>query len=166
LGEEELMMPTLILLVSTFTDFKFKKVQNWIVLSLLAIVIVHHAVAGQREIWNEGFLGFGTAILLCLPLYMAKALGGGDFKIFAVFGLAANPNAVLCTFLFSLFWGSALGIAKAIFAGQGKVFLENFKKILKLQKPDPQTVQKIPYTIALLLGWFTFLIYTHYGRVL
>jgi Flp pilus assembly protein protease CpaA len=166
LGKEELMMPTLILLVSTFTDFKFKKVQNWIVLSLLAVVLVHHVVLGQREVWSEGFLGFGTAVLLCLPLYMAKALGGGDFKVFAVFGLATNTNAVLYTFIFSLFWGSALGITRAVISNQGKVFFENFKKLLQLQKPDQQTLQKIPFTIALLLGWFTFVIYTQYGRIL
>jgi Flp pilus assembly protein protease CpaA len=157
------MMPTFILLLSTFTDFKFRKVQNWIVLSLFVVVLGHHIWTGSREVWMESLMGMGIAFILCLPLYLMKGLGGGDLKIFTVFGFATNTNAVIYTFLFSLAWGSLLGIVRVILSKQGKTFIENFKKILLMQKPDPQTVQKIPYTVALLLGWFSFVIYTQHG---
>lgn len=160
------MMPTLVLLVSTFADFKFKKVQNFLVLALLASVILFLIFFEPNHAWGNSFLGLGMAILLCLPLYIIQALGGADLKVFAIFGLATNSDTVLHTFLFSLFWGSALGVIKVILQGQGKAFLTNLKKIITLKKPDAQTVQKIPYTFALLLGWFTFLVFSQYGRIL
>lgn len=160
-------MPTALLLAACLTDIKYKKVLNWFVVASFFFVIASHLIFGNsfKEVFLEGTFGFAMAFILTLPLYMLRALGGGDVKIFAVFGFATNVDAVIFTFIASLLWGSLLGVIRAIFNKQGDVLFSNFIKILKMQKPEPHTLHKIPFTVALLAGWFSFLIYSSYGRI-
>lgn len=159
-------MPTALLLVACLTDIKFKKVLNWFVVVGFLCVLASHFIFGNQEVFLEAGLGLGMAIMLTLPLYLVKGLGGGDLKIFAVFGFATNPNAVLFTFITALLWGSVIGILRAVFNKQGDVLLSNFIKLATFKKPQPHTLHKIPFTVALLAGWFTYIIYEAYGRVL
>lgn len=159
-------MPTVLLLAACLTDVKYKKVLNTFVFASLLVVIASHLIVGQKEILVEGLFGLAMAFVLVLPLYLVKALGAADIKIFAVFGLATNVDAVIYTFVASMIWSSVIGIVRAIFNKQGDVLWSNFIKIIKLQKPEPHTLHKIPYTVALLVGWFTYIIHIGYGRIL
>ena len=163
-------MPTALLLAACLTDIKYKKVLNWFVVASFFAVLLSHLFLNSestvREVLFDGAFGFGLAIVLTLPLYLMKAMGGGDLKIFAVFGFATNLETVLFTFIASLIWGGNLGIIRAVFNGQGDVLFSNFIKIIKLQKPEPHTLHQIPFTVALLAGWFSYIVYTQYGRIL
>ncbi len=159
-------MPTVLLLAACLTDIKYKKVYNVFIVASFLIILANHLIFGNKEILLEGGAGLVMAFVLTLPLYLMKAMGGGDIKIFAVFGFSTNTDAVLFTFLASLVWGSVLGIIRAIFNKQGDVLLSNFIKIIKFQKPERHTLHQIPYTVALLAGWVSYTIYVSYGRVL
>lgn len=160
------MMPTALLLAACLTDIKYKKVLNWFVVVSFVCILGYHFAFASKDVLFEGFLGFAMACALMLPLYLMKAVGGGDLKIFALFGLATTPDAVIFTFIASLIWGSALGVIRAIFNKQADILVSNFIKIIKLQKPEPHTLHHIPFTVALLAGWFSYVIYTGYGRIL
>lgn len=160
------MMPTALLLAACLTDIRYKKVLNWFVVAGFVFVLGHHSLFGGKELLAEGASGLVMAFVLCLPLYLMKGLGGGDLKIFAVFGFATNVDTVLFTFLAALVWGSLLGVIRAIFNKQGDVLFSNFIKLLKFQKPERHTLHQIPFTVALLAGWFSYVIYNGYGRVL
>lgn len=159
-------MPTALLLAACLTDIKYRKVLNWFVVASFLCILGSHLFFANREVLFEGVMGLVMAFTLTLPLFMMRALGGGDVKIFALFGLTTNVDAVIFTFIASLLWGSLLGIIRAIFNKQGDVLVSNFIKIIKLQKPERHTLHQIPFTVALLAGWFTYIIYTGYGRVL
>lgn len=160
------MMPTVLLLAACLTDIKYKKVYNTFVVISFFAVLAYHLIFGTKGFILEGGAGLVMAFVLTLPLYLMKAMGGGDVKIFTVFGFATNTDAVLFTFLASLVWGSLLGIIRAIFNNQGDVLFSNFVKVIKFQKPERHTLHQIPYTVALLAGWVSYIIYTSYGRVL
>lgn len=159
-------MPTALLLAACLTDIKFKKVYNVFVVVGFLCVLLSHFVFGTRETFVDAGLGFGLVLMLTLPLYLVKGLGGGDLKIFAVFGFATNPNAVLFTFLAAILCGSVIGVLRAVFNKQGDVLFGNFVKLITLKKPQPHTLHKIPFTVALLAGWFTYIVYQAYGRIL
>lgn len=159
-------MPTALLLAACLTDIKYKKILNWFVVISFLVVLGYHLAFGHKEILFEGFTGLGMAIVLTLPMYLMRAMSSGDLKIFAVFGFSTNVDAVIFTFIASLVWGSVLGVVRAIFNKQGNVLWSNFIKIVKLQKPEPHTLHQIPFTVALLAGWFTYVLYTGYGRAL
>ncbi len=159
-------MPTALLLAACLTDIKYKKILNWFVVVSFLVVLGYHLMFGHKEILFEGFTGLGMAIILTLPMYLMRAMSSGDLKIFTVFGFSTNVDAVIFTFIASLVWGSILGVVRAIFNKQGNVLWSNFIKIVKLQKPEPHTLHQIPFTVALLAGWFTYVLYTGYGRAL
>jgi len=160
------MMPTALLLAACLTDIKYKKVLNMFVVATFCIVMASHFIFGHNQAFFDAFTGFGVAIVLALPMYLMRGISAGDLKIFALFGLATNVDAVIFTFIASLIWGSLIGVIRAVFNKQSDVLFSNFVKIIKLQKPEPHTLHKIPYSVALLAGWFSYVVYTGYGRVL
>ena len=159
-------MPTALLLAACLTDIKYKKVLNWFVAASFLIVLGGHLIFGTKEVLTEGMMGLAMAFVLTLPMFLMRAMSSGDLKIFAVFGFSTNVDAVIFTFIAALVWGSLLGVIQAIFNKQGDVLLSNFIKIIKLKKPEAHTLHQIPFTVALLAGWFSYVIYTGYGRVL
>lgn len=159
-------MPTFLLLAACLTDIKYKKMLNIFVVAAFFIVMASHFLFGHNQVFFDAFSSLAIAIILALPMYLMKAISSGDFKIFALFGLSANVDAVIFTFIFSLIWGSLLGVVRALFNKQGDVLLSNFIKIIKLQKPEPHSLHQIPFTVALLAGWVSYVLYSGYGRVL
>lgn len=159
-------MPTALLLAACLTDIKYKKVLNLFVVAGLICVFSVHLIFGTRETMMEGVFGLGMAFVLTLPLFMLKAMSSGDLKIFALFGLTTNVDAVLFTFIASMVWGGLLGIIRALFNKQGDVLWSNFVKVIKMQKPERHTLHQIPFSVALLAGWISYIIFNGYGRVL
>ena len=86
-----------------------------------------------------------------------SALGAGDMKVLGVLGLATNWQVAIWTAIFSLVWGALLGVFKALLEGKGLALLNNTLNVLNRQtRPETQHYHRIPYTVALLLGWATF----------
>ncbi len=161
----ETLLPTTILAGASFFDIKSRKVPNAFVLVVLALALVFSVFISSVDKVDTLF-SFLTALLITFPLWSIGAMGAGDVKIFAVFGLLASTQTVVNVFIFSIFIAAAIGVIKSILEGHAYYFISNFKKILTLQKPEKQTLSKIPFTVALLLGWISFLIYDHFGRLL
>ncbi len=152
--------------VATFTlvagmvdDLRSRKVHNVLVLSLLPAVVL----ANFYFLGIEGFMtGIGTlllALILTIPLFAFRVLGGGDVKLFAVFALAVNPLTMFWTLIYSFIWGALFGVTRAALSNQLLAVVKNTTKVGQRQKIEAQHLHKIPYTFALLLGWLTQLTY-------
>lgn len=142
---------------AVYTDLRTRKVPN-------KLVLVFAIVSGLALIISDGRAGFssslaaiGTMLIFALPLYLMRAIGGGDFKLLFVFSILATWNGVITTVLASLVWGSVLGLAQSILAGQGKLLAQNMFAIVLRSKPSEQVLHKIPFTVAIFFGWLTHL---------
>lgn len=146
---------TLILLAGVVDDLRSRKVHNKLVLvlALIGAAATLFVSGPQGLLW--GLLAASCAIILCLPLVVTHILGAGDMKLLAAFGLTVQWNSVLWVVVYSLFWGALLGVFRSILRGEGKLLLQNTLKIAGRQNIEAQTLQKIPYTVALLFGWLT-----------
>lgn len=150
--ELPILVPTLLLLVAAVMDVYRGKFPNWLFLTSLGI----------GALWLFHFSGvegvmksFGIAVLVFIsltPLVFVKALGAGDIKLLTAFSLFTSWQAVLAVFIYSLAWGLIMGLGKVVIAGEAKNFFQSFA----LRTPQVKS-QKIPYTVAILIGWFTFL---------
>lgn len=99
--------------------------------------------------------GLGAAALVFIiltPLVFMKALGAGDIKLMASFCLLTNIFTSGWVFIYSLFWGLLFGLIRMAMAGDLKVFFQSFV----LRNPQVKS-NKIPYTVAILFGWLSFL---------
>lgn len=147
IGSQELstFLPTLLLLVASVFDLKTGKFPNWLFIGSL-VISIGFTVSLTSLLW-------ALAFFICLtPLFFAGVLGAGDIKLMGVFCLLTNPMISLSVLTYSLFWGLLMGLIKLFLSGQLLTFTQSFV----LRTPQTQN-QKIPYTVALLLGWLTFL---------
>ncbi|MDC0980320.1 A24 family peptidase [Bdellovibrionales bacterium] len=151
-----LITPSLILIAASIDDLKTGKIHNWLFLTCLVVgMSVTFYLKGISGL-QEGALGSGVAIALLLPLVLAGALGAGDLKIMMAFGMTTSWQTTLMVVLYSIVCGAILGIFQALLRGEGLRLFRNMVKIVKPNdSPDRETLQRIPYSIALLFGWLS-----------
>lgn len=152
-----LLLPTSLLIASVVDDLKTKKVHNWLILTMAGIAVLYQLIINGLAGLGQGALGMLVAILVCLPLVLVKGLGAGDLKVLAVLGLATNWNVAVWTAFFSLVWGALFGVLQAVFSGQALVLAKNtFDLLKKSTRTEVKNLHRIPYTVALLFGWLTY----------
>lgn len=152
---EMLAVATFSLVAGMVDDLRSRKVHNGLVLALLPVILV-------ANLYFRGFdgamVGAGTfllALVLTIPLFMFRILGGGDVKLFAAFALCVDPNAMFSTLLYSMVWGAVFGVTRAAVQKDLLVLVRSTYKAARRQRLQPQEIHKFPYTFSLLLGWFT-----------
>ncbi len=142
---------------AVYTDLRTRKVPNKLILIFATVSVLVLLVSDGRSGFVPSLAAIGTMLIFALPLYLMRAIGGGDFKLLFVFSILATWNGVITTLFASLVWGSILGLAQSIFAGQGKLLAQNMFAIVLRSKPSEQVLHKIPFTVAIFFGWLTHL---------
>lgn len=151
------LVPSLILASGTFDDLRSQKIHNKLILTLMPIAIISQFLGFGAEGLALSFLAFGLALCFSVPMVLSGMLGGGDMKLYAVFALATNFHATLWVGVYSLFWGALFGVIRSLLMGQGLVLVMNVVGLMKKEKPEEAHLTKIPYSVALLMGWLTYL---------
>lgn len=153
LHELSLLAPTLLLLIASGFDVKSGRFPNWLFVSSTFLSVLFLGATKLALIPVFGALLGSIAFFIALtPLFFFGALGAGDIKLLAVFCLLTSPLISLSVLAYSLFWGLLMGLLKLMFAGQ----LMTFAQSLILRTPQASQ-QKIPFTVAILLGWLSYL---------
>jgi Flp pilus assembly protein protease CpaA len=153
LNELSLLAPTLLLLIASCFDVKTGRFPNWLFLSSTGASLIFLIFSKSAFLpIVSSFIGASVVLFALSPLFFFGILGAGDVKLMSVFCLLTSPSISLSVFAYSLFWGLLMGVLKLTFSGHLVTFAQSF--LLR----NPQTSQqKIPYTIALLLGWLCYL---------
>jgi Flp pilus assembly protein protease CpaA len=159
------IIPAIALSVAATSDVRTAKVSNRLCGAiLLATVLFHLSRSGLSDLPNL-FLAPGLAVLLMLPLVLARVLGAGDMKAFAAVAPAMMLPAVFWTFFLALVWGTVLGVIIAVTKGRGAALAANTFRLLTRDKPAPESLHRLPYTVALLFGWLTVVTLQAVGRL-
>lgn len=156
------ILSTVILLVGVVDDLRSRKFHNWLFLICSVVAFIVMLVLGGGTALYLSSLGFGAGFIVLLPLVLMKMVGAGDMKLLAAFGIAAGWNAVISVTIMSLFWGALFGVVRVIVGGQFRVLLGNMVSIVNPKSLNDRTqleLHKIPFTIALLMGWLSHLVY-------
>lgn len=157
-----IILSTIILLVGVVDDLRSRKFHNWLFLVCSLVAFVAMAIVGGWTSLYLSTLGFGAGFIVLLPLVLLKMVGAGDMKLLAAFGIAAGWNAVISVAIMSLFWGAIFGVVRVIIGGQLRVLLGNMVAIVTPRGSTARSsleLHKIPFTIALLMGWLSHLVY-------
>ena len=153
-------MALLVLLAGVIDDLRSRKVHNQVVLVGFVFGLgCVMATQGLSGLMVAG-LSFMTALIAILPLYLLKAVGGGDVKLFIAVSVLLNWQQVLIALLGSLIWGSVFGVLQVVLKGEGKAFLHNLFAIFNRAKIPEAKKHKVPFTIALLFGFLTSFVWT------
>lgn len=150
---------TAILIAGVADDLRSRMFHNWLFLVCsffaLVAVLLSQGVPGLYF----GMIGFAAAFALLFPLVVLGVLGAGDMKLLAAFGIATGWESVLAVTAFSLVWGAIFGLVKVLVSGQGRVLALNMVSIVSLKKRETLELHRIPYSVALLMGWLSHVAY-------
>jgi prepilin peptidase CpaA len=148
-----------ILVAGVIDDLRTRKFHNWLFLACSALALLTVLIVNGWSGVYLSALGFAAGIAILLPVVLAGVIGAGDMKLLAAFGIVAGWNTVFSVAVMSLIWGAIFGIVKMAVSGQLKALVSNMLAIVTLKKREQLELHKIPYTIALLMGWLSYLVY-------
>jgi Flp pilus assembly protein protease CpaA len=161
------ILPSLILAAGAANDLYNQKVHNWLFLICLGCGLLYSIAFGGFSGLLDGLGGLLAALVTTLPLVLIRVLGAGDLKIFMAFGLTLSWQVVVSVAVYALFAAAAIGFLQVTFSGQLISTIKNMYCFLHpAYKVENQKLHRIPYTVALLLGWAMYLIQTHYGEAI
>lgn len=148
-----------ILLAGVVDDLRSRKFHNWLFLTCAGIAAIVAILTGGLSSLLFAVTGFAAGIVILLPLVLVKVIGAGDMKLLAAFGIVAGWNAVVSVAVFGMIWGAIFGVTKVIVSGQGRVLAMNLMSIVTLKERSTLELHRIPFTVAILMGWLTHLVY-------
>jgi prepilin peptidase CpaA len=147
-----------VLVVSTFTDVRSRRIPNWLVLPFLGLGI---AVSG----WLYGWHGVGSSLagaalgfFIYGFLFWMGGMGAGDVKLCAAIGAWIGPSQLLISLLFTslaggamvLIWALSGGFLKELFLHAGDLaFGSKERGEVVLSNP---LRRKMPYAPAIAIG--------------
>ena len=147
-----LVCPLGFLVAAIVDDLCFKKFHNWLFLTLCTLGFLFVFLFDFTDPL-QAFGGFLTGGALMLPLVLIGAIGAGDMKFMMSFGILMGSVLIFEIFIYSLFWGALIGLFRSFFSGHFPLVVQNLMGFF--YKVKPVKTQKIPYTVAIFLGWLT-----------
>lgn len=97
------------------------------------------------------------ALLVGIPLALARIIGGGDLKLLFLFSLSLHWSDFFRILLYSLPWALVLGLVKISLDKKLKDFFFNLYFLLRYRKSQGLEFHNIPYSIALFMAWLSLL---------
>jgi len=117
-----------LVLVAVVYDLRLRRIPNWLTLSGIGIGLALNAWLG---VLREAALGLGLAAAVYLPLFLLRAMGGGDLKLMAAVGSLAGPSAWLVIFGFTAILGGIAALVLLVVSGGLGRAMRNVLHILK-----------------------------------
>ena len=147
----------LISVAGVIDDLRSRKFHNSLfIASFTVALIVLLVMDGVSGLW-VGIAGAASAFVFSLPLVLTRSMGAGDMKLLVALCVLTTWAGSLNVLIYSVFWGALLGVFQVILRRDISRLLKNMMTIFNpsLQK-DEGEFHRIPYTVALLLGWMSY----------
>jgi len=147
---------TLLLLgASVGDDLRSRKVHNSLITSIFVVslwsALAMYGISSVAQIATS-MVG---AIAFCLPLYLLRAFGGGDFKLMIAISPLLAWTDVGWTLAFSLVWGAILGLLMVVLKNELRAFLHNLFSLAIKSPVGEKSLHKVPFTVAIFFGFLT-----------
>ncbi len=146
-------------IVAGYTDFRSRRIPNWLTVPGLLIGVALNTAFGGWTGFKSSLLGVGVGLALLLPLVLLRSLGAGDWKLAGALGAFTGPGLLVDLLLGSVLVAGVMAVALVIYKGRTKETIRNIGHILvslvtfrlpgaqvSLDNPDSL---KVPYGVAL-----------------
>ncbi|MEI6502201.1 MAG: A24 family peptidase [Armatimonadota bacterium] len=158
-----LALTVLLLLISVYTDVRYRKILNAVTLPFAVAGLLLNIAA--RGWWGVVFSVEGVAMGLAvffLSAFLGRILGAGDCKLFAAVGALQGPDMLLRCILCSLVAGGVLAIIVALARGVLRPALTRVWQsvYLRAYHNTPMDIassgekMRLPYALAIAAGSF------------
>ncbi|MFD1175218.1 prepilin peptidase [Paenibacillus puldeungensis] len=92
------------------TDIKSMKIPNAITMTGVAAGLCYHSITSGGSGALFAIKGAGIGFALMFVLYLLRAVGGGDVKLFAGIGAWLGTGLTLSTMMYSIFAAGCIGL--------------------------------------------------------
>lgn len=104
-------------MIAAITDLRTRTIPNWLVLAgLIAGFALNIRWRGAEGILFA-LAGMGMALLIYLPLYLLRAMGGGDVKLMAAAGAITGYQNWFVLFILASIIGGVVALCVVVFRG-------------------------------------------------
>ena len=103
------------LVIAFIIDVRHHKLPNWLTAGGMVVGILFHLISNGIDGLIFSFLGLLVAGGIFLLLYVFKAIGAGDVKLFAAIGSLVGIQLVLYMMMYSIIFGGLIGIIILLF---------------------------------------------------
>jgi prepilin peptidase CpaA len=159
-------------LIAAAYDWKTRRIPNWLTLTGVVVGLGTNAMlAGVSGAWLA-VSGAGFALLIYLPLYALRALGGGDVKLMAAIGALVGPFVWWWIFVYTALIGGVIALVVIVTRGRFRRAFKNLGTILlslvRLRRPadtnpelDVRTTRsiKLPHAVTIAAGALAYLLF-------
>jgi len=157
-------------LVAAITDFRSRLIPNWLIVVGLVAGLSLNVVFGGWQGLLASVLGFGLALLIYVPLFILRAMGGGDVKLMAAIGCMVGPQNWFQVFLLASLVGGIYAVCLLTFRNAAGGAFWNIWHIIKelvqlrlpfKSKPEldigHEKALSVPHAVSIAVGAILFL---------
>jgi prepilin peptidase CpaA len=144
-------------------DWRTRRVPNALTFGASAVALVFAAAVGGTGGLGWSLAGWAVGLIVFLPLFALRALGGGDVKLLAAFGAWLGPERVLWVAVYGAIAGGILALPLLVWRRRVGATVANMSslilhfRIMGL-KPHPTVTLdnpaalRMPYALPIALG--------------
>jgi prepilin peptidase CpaA len=156
------------LVASTYTDLKERKVYNKVTYSAFGVGLLAHTIAFGPMGFVWALVAAIATFIVCLVFFIfipAGGFGGGDLKLLTATAAFVGGQGILAISWYSVLAGAALGLVMAIYTGYLWDMLKNMFRFLRgiyrlvvyrtrnlAEKMEVDDRSRVPYAAAVLAG--------------
>ena len=152
-----------IALAACVTDLRTRRVPNVLTLGAAGAAMAYHAATNGSYGLLAAVLGWGVGLLVFLPLFALRGIGGGDVKLLAALGAWLGPSMVLWVAAFAALAGGVFALVVSAMHGYTRQAFTNVWGLLSYWrvmgvKPHPgltldaTTAPRLPYAVPMAAG--------------
>lgn len=149
-------------LIAGVTDWRTRRLPNWLTVSTLLAGIAVNAIASRWFGIKEALLGALLGLALLLPFVLLRALGAGDWKLIGALGAWLGPTRLISVLILAIFVAGIMALALIIWKRRVGRTLRNIGHMLAalftLHLPGPELSldnpdsAKVPFGVAVALA--------------
>jgi prepilin peptidase CpaA len=165
----------LLAVIAAWTDFRSRRIPNWLTVPGLLIGVGMNVALGGWGGLKNSLVGAAVGLALLLPFVLLRSLGAGDWKLAGALGAFTGPGLLVDLLLGSVFVAGVMAVALVVYKGRTRQTIGNIGHILislvtfrlpgtqvSLDNPDSL---KVPYGVALAFTVVLYGILWKLGRV-
>jgi len=156
------ILPALLALAAGITDWRSRRIPNWLTVPALVIGIGVNAWLRGWAGAKDSLLGAGLGLLLLLPFVLVRSLGAGDWKLVGALGAFLGPGNLITVLFTTVLVAGLMALLLVIWKRRLLQTLKNIGRLLaaffsfrlpgqELTLDDPKSA-KVPFGVAVAIA--------------
>lgn len=152
------MLATIPAIVAGWTDWRSRRIPNWLTVPALFLGIGANTLALGWAGAKDSLLGAGLGLGLLLPFVLLRSLGGGDWKLVGALGAFLGPPRLITVLLATVLVAGVMAVVLIVWKRRVGKTLRNLVHLLgalfmlhlpgpELSLDDPDSL-KVPFGVA------------------